>query len=173
MPRSPLRASPAVLALVLAACSPTYNWREIRLDPGALHALLPCKPDRATREVELDGQRVALTMAGCEADGATFTLAALTRPASAPPERALTAWKSATLRNLRGRAEREEGFSAPGLGGASGQRQQLSGFDGQDRPLMAQATYFSRGQQVYQALLIAPKIAPEVADTFFASLALR
>jgi len=46
------RVFPAAALLVsaaLAACTPTFNWREITLDPVALHATFPCKPDHAER----------------------------------------------------------------------------------------------------------------------------
>jgi len=32
---------------LLAACSPTLNWREVRPEGTRLALLLPCKPDKA------------------------------------------------------------------------------------------------------------------------------
>ncbi len=64
-----------VLALFLAACTPTFNWREVSFDEWPITALLPCKPDRGTRMVPLAGSPRAMTMAGCEAGGAMFTVA--------------------------------------------------------------------------------------------------
>ena len=57
--------------LGLAACSPALNWRTVALPEAALTITLPCKPDHATRKVELAGTPVDLSMVGCEADGAS------------------------------------------------------------------------------------------------------
>ena len=35
--------------LVLAACNPVFNWREVRPEGTALSLLLPCKPDKAEK----------------------------------------------------------------------------------------------------------------------------
>jgi len=51
--------------LVLAACSPELNWREVRADPTALTVLLPCKPDRGTRTVPLAGRDTPLNRLRC------------------------------------------------------------------------------------------------------------
>lgn len=93
-----------VAGLWLIGCSPTFNWREVRLESNngsSLIAFLPCKPDSATRQQDLGGESVALSMMGCEAGGATFTLARiqLDNPVLAP--KVLAAWQAATLANLR------------------------------------------------------------------------
>ncbi|MDO8771802.1 MAG: hypothetical protein Q7K57_24430 [Burkholderiaceae bacterium] len=94
-----------VAGIWLIGCSPTLNWREVRLEStdggGTLVAYLPCKPDRATRQQDLGGERVELSMMGCEAGGATFTLGRinLAKPVLAP--QVLAAWQAATLANLR------------------------------------------------------------------------
>jgi hypothetical protein len=93
----------AVLALQ-TACTPALDWREVRFEgampasqAGQLNAVLPCKPDRATREQTVGGQKVQLSMMGCKAAGATFTLSrmVLATPASAP--QVLAAWQTASL----------------------------------------------------------------------------
>jgi hypothetical protein len=63
------------IVCLLAACTPTFNWREVGFDGLPVTALLPCKPDRGTRQVPIAGQPRAMTMAGCESGGALFTVA--------------------------------------------------------------------------------------------------
>jgi len=47
-----MRAAWIWIALAsLAACSPAYNWREVRLVDAPLRAMLPCKPTAPTREI--------------------------------------------------------------------------------------------------------------------------
>lgn len=45
MPRCPA----AALALLLAACSPAFDWRDVRDEPSGLRMTFPCKPDHAIR----------------------------------------------------------------------------------------------------------------------------
>jgi hypothetical protein len=57
-----------------SGCTPTFNWREVGLEQAGVAGLLPCKPDRGVRQVQLAGQTMPMTMAGCESGGALFTL---------------------------------------------------------------------------------------------------
>lgn len=91
----------------LFACSPTLDWREVRFegaleasDASPLTALLPCKPDRATREQTVGGERVSLSMMGCPAAGATYTLSRMVLKTPAKAAQVLTAWQAATLASL-------------------------------------------------------------------------
>jgi hypothetical protein len=72
-----------VILMSLSGCTPTFNWREVRFDQAGVTALLPCKPDRAVRVVQLAGLPVTTNMAGCEAGGAMFTAALFEVPPSA------------------------------------------------------------------------------------------
>jgi hypothetical protein len=85
--------------LLLSACSPEHNWREIGFEGAALKAQLPCKPDRTTRSVPLGGVPVDLQVAGCES--ASAMLAVMTAPlqAGADAQAILVGWQQATLRN--------------------------------------------------------------------------
>lgn len=70
-------------------------------DASPLVALLPCKPDRATREQTVGGERVSLSMMGCPAAGSTFTLSRMVLKSPAKAPQVLAAWQTATLANLR------------------------------------------------------------------------
>jgi hypothetical protein len=63
------------MPLLLAACTPTFNWRELSFEQASASGLLPCKPDRASRPMQLADKNVVMHMAGCETGGAMFTLA--------------------------------------------------------------------------------------------------
>ena len=53
-PMSSLRAGSGLLQRWLSrACTPTFNWRETPVGDDGMIALLPCKPDRATRALPL------------------------------------------------------------------------------------------------------------------------
>jgi hypothetical protein len=76
------QAAPIFIAIaalyLLPGCTPAFNWRDVSFDGLPVSALLPCKPDRATRAVPLAGAPRQMVMAGCQAGGATFTVAVVT-----------------------------------------------------------------------------------------------
>jgi hypothetical protein len=84
------------MALLAAttACTPAFNWREVSFDDASAAALLPCKPDRGTRPVQLAGQTVQMSMAGCEAGGAMFTVALVQVPQAAQASAVAAEWKA-------------------------------------------------------------------------------
>jgi hypothetical protein len=61
-----------------AGCTPAFNWRDVTFEGLPVAALLPCKPERATRAVPLAGAPRQMVMAGCKAGGAMFTVAVVT-----------------------------------------------------------------------------------------------
>ena len=138
-------------SLLLPACSPAFNWRDVRPDNTALSLLLPCKPDKAQRSVPLGGLPTELAMLGCEAGGATFALANM--KASGPAQ--------ITPLKVSGASVQPPAV----LVQASGQRA-----DGQ--AVTSQAAYFAQGNQLFQAVIYSGKLQPEVAETFFSSLKL-
>jgi hypothetical protein len=169
------RVATASLLLLLAACSPVFNWREVRPDNTALTLLLPCKPDKAQRSVPLGGRPTELAMLGCDAGDATFAVALATLDDAAQAAAVLAGWQTATLANLQAAGGGQAGpLALPGADGlppavlvrASGRRA-----DG--RAVQSQAAYFSKGRQVFQAVIYADRIDPEVAETFFSSLRLE
>lgn len=83
--------------IVLSACNPALNWRQVRFDDQAVKLLLPCKPDQAERQVDLGGVRSRLRMMGCEAQGLQFTWARLDLPLETAPAQVLRAWQQASL----------------------------------------------------------------------------
>jgi hypothetical protein len=155
---------------VLVACSPELNWREVRVDPTALTVLLPCKPDRGARVVPLAGRDTPLNMLGCDAGGATFAVAFADTTDAGQAAAVLTQWRAATLANMRAQAPAEQAFTV--AGGVVSVRVAASGRRADGKPVQSQAVYFSQGPRVYQAVMYADKLQPDVADTFFAGLRL-
>ena len=127
----------------LAACSPTYNWRDVRVTPASLQGMLPCKPDRGQRQVSLAGRQVDMHVLGCDAGGANMRAASTQKWLFRPPG-ALGVAESVQL-------------------AASGQRPHGSA-------VMSRAAYFTQGTSVFQAAIYADQLAPEQANTFFSGL---
>ena len=101
----PRRARPylsllaSILPLALSACSPALDWRSVEL--GGLRTVLPCKPDRAERDVVLAELPVRMSMAGCEAQGALFAISHVTVPVGADAADLEQAWRSAALAQMQ------------------------------------------------------------------------
>ena len=152
---------------VLAACSPTLNWREVRPEGTRLALLLPCKPDKAQKTVPLGGPATPLSMLGCDAGGATFAVAVAQLGDAAQAAPVLAQWQSLALANMKAGPAQVAPLKVSGAAAvlvkAQGRRPDGAVVEGQ-------AAYFAQGAQVFQVVLYADRIAPEVAETFFSSL---
>lgn len=165
----------------LSACSPAFNWRDVRPEGTRLGLLLPCKPDKAQRTVPLGGKPAELRMLGCDAGGATFAVAVADLADASQLADVLVQWQNLTLANMKALPVGAAAGPAPAievlalkLPGAAlqppavlvkarGQRADGSAVTGQ-------AAYFSQGSQVFQVVLYADKVTPELSETFFSSL---
>ena len=168
----PIRLAGALVALQLAAaCSPTFNWREVRAEGLPLQALMPCKPDAATRTVPLGGAPTLLHMHSCDTGGLTFTLAwaALSDAAAAPA--ALDGWRRASLAAIKADPALAEAPAAQvsvnvqGVDRALGLR--ATGVDHQGRPVQMHALHVSLGRSVFQAAVYGTAPDAEVVGAFF------
>jgi hypothetical protein len=170
----------ALLGLAgLAACNPTFNWREVRADNSSLVALLPCKPDRGTRTVPLAGRPTELQMVGCESGGATFALARADLPDAAQVGSTLAQWRVITLANARASVT---GQAAPFVprGAMALPESVLVAAPGQQpdgSPVQLRAAWFAQatgaGVQVFQALVVSRQMPVEASETFFSGLKLQ
>ena len=62
----------AIALLSAAACTPTFNWRDVPVESTGLRATFPCKPDKVERRTQFaPGQGIVLHAMGCEAGGAS------------------------------------------------------------------------------------------------------
>ena len=164
----------ALIALMtLAACSPAFNWRDVRFESNRLRLLLPCKPDKTQKTVPLGGLPTVLTMTGCDAGGATFAVAVADLGDAAKAAPVLAQWQALALANMNAlpQATQLVALKLPGTASqapavlvkAQGRRADGSAVTGQ-------AAYFAQDSQVFQVVLYGTKISPDVSETFFSSL---
>jgi hypothetical protein len=167
---------PLLLLLALSACSPTFNWREVRLEGAPLQALLPCKPETAQRTVPLAGSPTELNLMACEAGGLQFALAwaELANPVQVPL--ALASWRGASLQAIGVRsAPGDEAATAWGAavpGAVQTLGVQASGQNPAGGAVQTRAVYFARGAQVFQAAVYGERLPPEALEAFFGGLRL-
>ena len=166
------RSVPALLlALAAAACSPTFNWREIRVESTPLRAMLPCKPDKASRKVPMAGADVELDVLGCETGGATFAVLHATLQDPSRANEVLVQWNRATLANLHGTATATRAFTPAGATPLEGARRVSATGKRQDgSAVRGEAAYFARGNQVFQAVVYASDPKPQFLQPFFDGL---
>ena len=168
-----LRPAFMVALFALAACSPTFNWRDVRAESVPLKALLPCKPDKLARTVPMAGRLVELKGLGCEAGGATFAVLAGDIVDPLRGGEVLAQWRVATLANLRsatGSTQERPFLPAGAMALAQSLRMHAAGQRADGSKVDSQAAYFARGSHVVQAVVYADKLPAEAAETFFASL---
>lgn len=94
------RGVASALALALLACTPRYDWREVRA--GGAEVLLPAKPQNQTRAVNLSATSVDMTMHAARIGDESYAYSWVAVP---PAEAAasLAAMRAALLRNIDGR----------------------------------------------------------------------
>lgn len=146
-------------AFLLLACSPQYNWREVRGSGAPFMISLPAKPASHARTIELDGNKVEMTMTAAEVEGITFAVGTAQLPDAAQAQKALTAMKTAMVRNISGTVKQEQSSPVQIEIEASGAQRLML------------ARFIARDRQVYQLVVVGDerKLPREEAATFFAS----
>ena len=170
----PYRLLLLFLPVLLQACSPALNWREVQLAGGELKALLPCRPDQATRRQSLAGYEVDLSMQGCETAGALYAIsvAELGVPGSAQPVQAQ--WQMNLLAGLQAQGANRQPYVFQGAAAVPEPVQlQASGRGAEGQALSVQAVWFVRGTRLYHAALYAERITPEMSEPFFSGMRLQ
>lgn len=163
----------ALLGALLGACSPSLNWRQVRPDGVDMTLLLPCKPDRANKTVPLGGRSTRLSMTGCEAGGAMYALAVADLDDASQAAPVLAQWQSLTLSHMRASASTQRPIPVPGADAQPAPTLvSARGIHPDGQAVEGQALYFARGARVFQAVIYAPRIDPDAAETFLSSLKL-
>lgn len=161
-------------ACALAACTPTLDWRTVRLEGSGLEALFPCRPASDARKLTLAGQAVEMTLYACMAGGATYAVgfADVGQPLRVEP--ALAELSAAAARNIGAAGAhavaplRVEGMTPNPQAGRLALAGQLA--DGQR--VEEQVAVFARGTRVFQATMVGAKLEAEAVEAFFGALRL-
>jgi hypothetical protein len=144
----------------VCACSPAFNWRDVRPADTALQVLLPCKPEVAERTVPLAGHEVVLHMLSCEAGGLTFAVSALRKPADIEATAVVQSWRQASLLSLKAQPDNLRDW-VPELSGTQPRVQgwQAVGVRHDGTPVQAHVLALAQGDEVYQVAVYGPATA--------------
>ena len=161
----------ALFTCVLTACSPKYNWREAHGEKIQFTVLLPAKPASFTRQIDLDGLPVSMTMTAAEIDGVIFAVGAAELADAAQTPKALEAMRTALINNIGGAPV---AATLPGKP-AAGDRtvDVVAAGVARGQPMRLMARLLARDKRIYQVLIVGPEksIEAEHAETFFTSFA--
>ncbi len=166
----------AVAALAAIGCSPAYDWREVRADDDGFVVLLPAKPARMTRPVNLDGLRVDMTMRGAQAGQASFTVGAVALPDQGEVARkAADAMRIAMVRNIGGTERASRPVSVPivdaqgkPVGTATGIEIEAAGRM-REQPATLLARFVTHERRAWQCVVLGPQVDREQAAVFLDS----
>lgn len=167
------------LACLAAACSPVFDWRDVRVAPANASTVLPCKkPDRVERAIPLGGVPTQLSVAGCEAGGATFAVMAAVLAEGQSVDDILAGWQQATLDNMHADSNSVQREPYRPLGGLALPHAQLLTMDGQQadgKPVRGQAAWTAHeaadGRMlVLHAVMYTHRKQDHAVDTFFETI---
>jgi hypothetical protein len=167
-----------VSGLLLGACSPSLNWRDVNPEQTPLRLLFPCKPDQGERSVPLGGKVVVMKMLGCEAGGATFTLGYADLTGVPDFGGGLDYWRRETLRQINAQTSRSTPFV---ISGAMAIPQSVvveaHGVKADGSVVVVNVAWFAIGAFIYQAAVYSDgkseKANPPMADTYFSGIGLK
>ncbi|MBC7919343.1 MAG: hypothetical protein H7Y28_16190 [Rhodoferax sp.] len=163
------RATRALLVILAGvatlACSPALNWRAVPV--GATTVLLPCKPDKAQRPVQMGSQTLTIDIAGCEAAGALFAVSRIEMPAGMDSQALLAQWHAAAMASL-GDKEKSQAQVVPGATlAATGLGKRPDGSD-----LQARFLWQVGAREIVLLAVYAPHITEAMAEPFLTGLQL-
>lgn len=161
----------------ISACSPTYDWREVRGPDAPFVVLLPAKPATHTRDINLDGLQLAMTMTAAQVDGVTFAVGSAKLPDQALPQAALAAMKTAMVKNIGGTIKREKSIQTPGSPNPSIEVEAagVPAGKGVEEATLLFGRFAEKDRRVYQAVVVGQEkaVVREQVDTFLTSFKLN
>ncbi len=157
----------------LVACSPTLNWRAVQLH--GLTAMLPCKPDRALRNVQLGAAEVGMEMAGCEADGALYAISHTRVESALRADAARAAWRQQTLATMRAASVQEAPMRMLPADEPprTAQRVTAQGQRPDGSAVTAQLLWLTSGTDLYHVAVYADRLTDEKIEMLFSGLRLQ
>ena len=151
--------------ILLLGCSPELNWRTEHV--GELSTLLPCKPDRATRPILLNGQTVEMEMAGCEVAGTLFTISRIDAGDAAKAQALLSPLRRASLESIHATAV----HAMPNSGDAhSSLDVRADGSNPGGKAVQTRLKWLLRGNVIFQVAAYGQQLQTQVDENLFGEI---
>ncbi len=176
MPLIRARSGPFLLsvALILGACTPTLDWREVRVADTPLRLMLPCRSHAQERTIQLAGQAVRWHLLVCSAGDHTFGVGwgDLGSPTWVGPALAEIVVSSGA--HVLASTVSAKPLRVPGATPHAGSQQVLLvGRRGDGRAVQMQLAVFTFGTTVFQVTALGPIVTPELRSTLLESLRIQ
>src|SRR5262245_40485518 len=157
--------------VLLCACAPALDWRQVRPAGLELEAVFPCRPSSLTRDVQLLDKQLPMQMHACASGGSTFAVGSLLLPDVRDVGPALASLRDAAARNVGGDISAPAALQVAGMTpNPQAARYRLSGRRPDGSAVIEHLVVFARGPRVYQALVVGDKPADDAVTTFFSGL---
>jgi hypothetical protein len=155
------------LTILLTACSPKFDWREVRGTESPFTVLFPAKPATISREVTLNGVVLKMQMTAADVDGVSFAIGSAKVTDASKIPGVLEAMQQGMLNNIHGVLEKNSGSGSD----ATNSDVVAYGKLGNGQPVKFVGRFLARGAWVYQIVIIGKEktLTPEVVDTFMTS----
>ncbi|MGV3741904.1 MAG: hypothetical protein ACO1NO_06315 [Burkholderiaceae bacterium] len=163
----------AMSGMLLSACSPTYDWREVPGSDAPYVASFPAKPATHSKAIDLNGMKVTMSMTAARTEDITFAVGSVPAADAKAALASVNAMKTAMVKNISGTIRHEKILppapnqlqaieleaSGKGNGGTSGQ------------PVVLFARFIAKPDRVYQLIVIGPDqaVPREEVEMFFSS----
>lgn len=174
-----LRLLFAAIALMLAACSPQFDWREIRSDAAPFVVAMPAKPSTFSRKIDLDGTETLMTMTAAEVGDITFAVGMAELPDATRAQLSLAAMKTALVNNIRGTIRQEKVLTMAQTQAAASGTLAVTEIEATgpasvatgNQPRVLFARFVARDKRVYQLVATGPEkaVTRDIVATYFSS----
>lgn len=159
--------------LVLSACSPSMDWRQMRPADWTITVALPCRPSQVARAVPLAGPPVTMSMLSCSVGDQLYAVAAVDMGDPARVGPALRALREAARANVAGQVRSERPAQVPGMTPADARRVLIEGRRPDGQAVRVEVLVFAHGTRVYQATVLGPAVDRALTDPLFDGLGVR
>jgi hypothetical protein len=157
------RAAATAALAALGACSPTFDWRSVRLPDTELVTELPCRPGRFQRDVTVAGTPLKLFMLSCEAGGVTYGVATAEVGDPGRVDAVLHALHDSAAAAIRSSDSPAGALNMPGVTPFAGNSSaHLHGHRPDGQSVDEAIRVFGRGTRVFQASAVGAEL-PEAA----------
>lgn len=166
-------------AALLAGCSPTYNWRDHHAKDAPYRVMFPDKPATQTREIDLNGLKVKMSMTAAEVEDTIFAVGSGEAPSEDQAEAALEAMKIALVRNIGATIQSEQPGKTSAPANAAPARAKaidvIANGTLRGRPLRLVAHLEARNKRFYQVIVIGQpeRASGDNVDMFLSSFKLQ
>lgn len=158
-----------LIVLSITACSPKYDWREVKGADAPYTVLMPDKPSRLSRDIQLGQQKVTMHMTASKIDDVKFVVGAVKMSSATEAQKATAVIKNTLIKNMAG-AITQERTTVSTTGGKLVVNDEFSAMSSASSTRMSGRVVAS-DVWVFEVLVVGPEqlMKSEPVDTFLSS----